>query len=187
MEKKMTKADLEGGWVKCIKGGLGHKSTSNSQPSYKTGELYKIDNSGGIGFNDSWYFCDWSTLLPNEFTINELNKSLQTNCGDVQFIYIGDNPQTQNKVKTDEVKSDKKSKVSEIKTKLHVDLLFDKPVIEETNDEVFIFAGRSTIYISKEFGVYGVATVNSNELKSYDREVGRALSYFRAYKSMDKK
>ena len=88
---------------------------------------------------------------------------------------------SQNKVKTDEVKSDKKSKVSEIKTKLHVDLLFDKPVIEETKEDVYIFSGRTTIYINKSLGIYGVATVNSKELNTYCKDTGKAIAFYRAY------
>lgn len=94
---------------------------------------------------------------------------------------------TQNKVKSDEIKQDKKSKVSDIRTKLHVDLLFDKPVIEETKEDVYIFSGRTTIYFSKEMGCYGIATCHSNELSSYNKEVGMSLAYRRSHLSLNKK
>lgn len=186
MEKKMTKTELEGKFVRCIQGGDGGYNFRCTK--YKEGELYKIEG-GAIDIAGGWIFVDWYSAPHKEFTISGLNKSLQINCGNVKFEYVGEYPQSQDKVKFDEVKQDKKSKASEIKVplKVRVDMLFDKPVIEETNDEVFIFSGRSTIYINKEFGIYGVATVNSKELSSYDRETGKAISYYRAFKSMDKK
>lgn len=78
-----------------------------------------------------------------------------------------------------------KPKSQPIITELKVDLLFDKPVIEENRDEVYIYSGRSTIYINLSLGTYGVATLNSNELKSYSKEIGESLAYRRAFVRFD--
>ena len=258
MEKKMTKADLEGKWVRCT----WKKSTNH----YRVGDLLQIKDKLIISQDGCDKLFSWYENLKDGFTIAQLNKVLQTSYDTtVKFEYVGGYPsqgkikfedlkvgdkltlrddlvvgtmygktsylfnmaspskevtvnhfdigmeriyineckigyiyapemfeeilplQTQNKVKSDEVKSDKKSKVSEIKTKLHVDLLFDKPVIEETKEEVYIFSGRTTIYINKSLGGYGVATCNSRELSSYNKEIGMSLAYRRCFLSFDKK
>lgn len=182
MEKKMTKTELEGKFVRC--------TWKRSTNHYNVGDLLEIKNKLIVSQDGNDTLFSWYENLEEEFTIAELNRVLETSYDTtVKFEYVGDYPQSPNKVKSDEVKPDKKSKASEIKVpvKVKVDMLFDPPVIEETNDEVFIFSGRSTIYINKEFGIYGISTVNSKELSSYDRETGRAISYYRAFKSMDKK
>ena len=80
----------------------------------------------------------------------------------------------------------KMNKIKEITTTIKADLLFDKPVVEEDRDEVYIYSGRTTVYINLSLGTYGVATVNSNELKSYNKEIGQSLAFKRSFDRLDK-
>jgi hypothetical protein len=84
------------------------------------------------------------------------------------------------KVITHKKQTEQKKKTSQITVKVKADLLFDKPVVEENKGDVYIFSGRSVIYINNEFGMWGMATCNSNELKSYSKDIGKALAYYRA-------
>ena len=79
-----------------------------------------------------------------------------------------------------------KPKIQPIITTIKADLLFDKPVVEEDRDEVYIYSGRTTVYINLSLGTYGVATVNSNELKSYNKEIGQSLAFKRSFDRLDK-
>ena len=81
--------------------------------------------------------------------------------------------------------TEQKKKTSQITVKVKADLLFDKPVVEENKGDVYIFSGRSVIYINNEFGMWGMATCNSNELKSYSKDIGKALAYYRANNKED--
>lgn len=73
------------------------------------------------------------------------------------------------------------SKISEIKVPIKVDFIFDQPVIEETKEEVYIFAGRTTVYINKEFGFYGVSTCHEDEIKNYSKLIGKSIAFYRAF------
>jgi len=165
MEKKMKKEDLEGKFVKCQKGNC----------HYKTGDILQIKNGEIKSLNGSDLLFSWYNELPSEFTIKELNKLLNKYHG-LGLQYIGDLPTPQpKKVKTNEIK---------VKIKADVDMHFSKLVIEESKEEVFIFSGRNVIYMNLELGCYGIATCNSDELKSYSKEVGKALAYYRAFNSI---
>jgi hypothetical protein len=74
-----------------------------------------------------------------------------------------------------------KSNTKEPKTQVKVDMLFDKPTVEEDNKDVYIFSGRTTIYLNIELGVWGMARCNSNELNTYSKEIGKAVAYYHAY------
>jgi hypothetical protein len=73
-------------------------------------------------------------------------------------------------------------KPQQLTVQVKADLLFDKPVVKKyKHGNTFIFSGRSVIYINEDVGCYGIATCHPNEIKHYDKEIGMALSYFRAY------
>jgi len=169
MEKKMTKADLEGKWFKIKK--------SKGNAYYKTGDIIQCKNSGLTSLQNVDTLSMWHHNLNKEFTLAELTKVLKTYYAGIglEIVYLGDEPN----------QTSKNSKLSDITVKIKADLVFDSPVIEETKEEVFIFSGRNVIYMNLELGCYGVATCNSNEIKSYSKEVGKALAYYRAFKSLD--
>ena len=113
----------------------------------------------------------WFNELPEEFTLSELNKVLSTSYQATSLVYFDKTPQPQSKPKSNSSNPNKKSNKTNLTVKLNVDMLFDQPVIEETKEEVYIFSGRTTVYFNKDLGIYGIATVNSNELNTYCKEM----------------
>ena len=172
MEKKMTKADLEGKWVKVTKG---------DDRNFKTGDVLSIKNRQIRSKNNLEGLYSWFNELPEEFTLSELNKVLSTSYQATSLVYFDKTPQPQSKPNSDSPNPNKKSDKTNLTVKLNVDMLFNKPVVEETEHEVYIFSGRTTVFIDKEMGIYGVATVNSNELNTYCKETGKAIAFYRAY------
>ena len=172
MEKKMTKADLEGKWVKVTKG---------DDRNFKTGDVLSIKNRQIRSKNNLEGLYSWFNELPEEFTLSELNKVLSTSYQVTSLVYFDKTPQPQSKPKSNSSNPNKKSNKTNLTVKLNVDMLFDPPVIEETKEEVYIFSGRTTVFIDKEMGIYGIATVNSNELNTYCKETGKAIAFYRAY------
>lgn len=167
MEKRMKKADLEGKWFKINK--------SNRNKYYKAGDIIQCKNSGLTSLHNVDTLFMWHHNLNKEFTLAELTNVLKTYYAGIglEIVYLGDEPN----------QTSKKSKLSDVK--VNVDMFFSKPIIEETKEEVFIFSGRVVTYFNKQLGVYGVAVCHEDELKSYSKEVGKALAYYRAFKSLD--
>jgi len=84
------------------------------------------------------------------------------------------------KVTTLQKQTEQKKKTSQITVKVKADLLFDRPEVEDINGEdIYIFTGRSVIYVNRLLSEFGMSTCNSNELKSYNKEIGKALAYYR--------
>jgi len=168
MEKKMKKEDLEGKWFKCV---AGYRSI------WKEGDLVQCIRGQLSSLNKEDYLFSWfNSLSSSGFTVKELNDSFKM-YDRVRLEYIGEHPtQTPKKIKIDEIT---------VKIKADVDMYFSKPIIEESKEDLYIFAGRTTIYFSKAFGEFGIATVNSNELKSYSKEIGMSLAYRRCYLKVD--
>lgn len=67
MEKKMTKADLEGKWVKVVKG---------DNRNFKTGDVLFIKDKQIRSKNNIEGLYTWFNELPEEFTLKELNRVL---------------------------------------------------------------------------------------------------------------
>jgi hypothetical protein len=74
-------------------------------------------------------------------------------------------------------------------TEIKTDLLFDKPRIEKSNGEVYLFTGRSIIYINEELGAWGMSSCSPEDFKKglYSERVGKAIAYFNAYEEREGK
>jgi len=170
MEKKMTKADLEGKWFKIKK--------SKGNAYYKTGDIIQCKNSGLTSLQNVDTLSMWHHNLNKEFTLAELTKVLKTYYAGIglEIVYLGDEPN----------QTSKNSKLSDITVKIKADLVFDSPVIEESKEEVFIFSGRNIIYIQKTFGQFAIATLNSKELNLYNKEIGMSLAFKRCWDKISK-
>lgn len=78
-----------------------------------------------------------------------------------------------------------KSKLSQITVPVKVDVQpkpqpkqSQRPIIEESDSETYVFVGETVVYINKECGLYGVSTCGYKDI--YDKEIGKALAYYRA-------
>ena len=178
MEKKMTKEDLEGKWVKVVKGD-GRHFHANDLIQIKNGGIRAIDGGDTLRY--------WYDVLAESFSEKELRDELLNRYSWLKIEYLGDYPQSQSKPKSDSPNSNKKSDKTNLTVKLNVDMLFDSPVVEETKEEVYIFSGRTTAYFNKDLGIYGISTCDSKELPSYNKEIGMSLAYRRAYLSLNNK
>ncbi len=86
----------------------------------------------------------------------------------------------------EEIKKENKMEEKKITSKLSVpvsvkvDMLFDSPIEEMHKDGKFIFYGRMVMFISNN-GEHGYAMCSPNDLSHYNKEIGEALSMWRAY------
>lgn len=156
-EKLMTKADLEGMELKCVR---------SRNCDYLAGNIYTIKNQTIKGEQGRDELFSWYQELPNKFTMSQLTNKVNK-YEDMTFEVLS--------------KKSTKSKTPTLSTKVNVkvDLLFDSPVEETHKDGKFIIYGRMVMFIKND-GNHGMAVCNSNELKSYDVEIGKAIAYWRA-------
>ena len=109
MEKKMTKADLEGKWVKVVKGDGRH---------FHTDDLIQIKNGGIRALDGGDTLSYWCDSLDESFSEKELRNKLLNSYAGLSIEYLGDYPQPQSKPKSNSSNPNKKSNKTNLTTKV---------------------------------------------------------------------
>jgi hypothetical protein len=127
-------------------------------------------------------FSVWYNKLPEVFTQSDL-LNLYNGETDFEYILAKDVEKSKPQTKVEPKVKPTKSKLSGITVPIKIALdieINDKPIIEENDEELIIYAGRHTILYLKEYDSLGMASCNANELESYNKRIGLAIAYRRA-------
>jgi hypothetical protein len=176
IEPAYRKSEMVGNYIKALRDD-GHDLV--------VGELHKImlNPTDNIPVIDE-VFSAWYNKLPEVFTQADF-LNLYDGGVDFEYLLAKDVEKSKPQTKVEPKVKPTKSKASEITVPIKVTFdieINDKPIIEENDEELIIYAGRHTILYLKEYDSIGMASCNANELESYDKFTGKAIAYYRAMK-----
>ena len=167
VEPSYKKSEMVGNYIRVLR---------DSDGDLDVGRVYQIKKcGGGVEISTSEHsFNVWYYKLPEEFTQADL-LGLYNNTCDFQYVLKEDVEKSKPQTKTEP-----NTKLEEITVPLKVDVtaIQDKPIIEDTDEELIIYCGRHTIYYHKEFDALGTSTCNP--VDTYDKYVGKAIAGYRA-------
>jgi hypothetical protein len=158
---------------------------------FKGGEVFKVHldyDKDLIISDDEGDYYSWAEDLPDGFTQLDL-KNVYNGDVDLEYVLKEDVEKSKQQTKTEpNVKLEiPKQAIKNVKSQVIKSLsntLSDKPIINESKDELIIYCGKNTIYYNKQLDILGMSKCHEND--TYSQLTGLAIAHYRAYHKEDK-